>query len=638
MDPPDRSLEAVNRFYLEDTDGDTEAFALNIIYLSTEQGERRMKRVFIGMACILFMCMPPVLAKEGFTIDEVTVHAFILPNGDLAIEEYFTYTFYKKDGEGPFNGTTRWINERGSDGVDSFTAFLSGNDAPLTVEKEDGVFKIHSQSMDETKTFHYQYIVKNAVNKYRDAGEFYWKFFDDSNESEIHNLTMYIHLPEEVDQGELDFYKHDITDSDIVQESGDTIVYRIETLPAYEMAEARIFFPQELLADKGFDKDQDILPAARKTEERLKQRMERSDERSAQVNHFTRNLILFYVIATVYLFFFRKEKRIRRALKGQHPEWNGPMIQLAAVHRNGKIRFDDVTTALLDLANKDALHLTEDSEHGYQHYVLTIKQHEMAHLKEYERFLIEWMFKEAGNGETLTFEQINKYIISRPRHFKERFREWKEHVQRDLELEHLYRPRLWFLFLRAWLVVQGPLLMGVYLYVTVRTLWPLVASIALTAITTSFIPKAFSGKVQNFVWWATYLPLVTLVGIETGTDYIGPMFLLFLSSTYLYFHLPKMNFTPEGLQQKVQAHRLKQWLKAKSGTTATIDTPQLDRRLFVNACALDMSRHFAKRHTSYLPLLRHIKYSTSPLSSSSSGSGSFGGGGGGGGGGGAGTF
>lgn len=180
--------------------------------------------------------------------------------------------------------------------------------------------------------------------------------------------------------------------------------------------------------------------------------------------------------------------------------------------------------------------------------------------------------------------------------------------------------------------------MGVYLYVTVRTLWPLVASIALTAITTSFIPKAFSGKVQNFVWWATYLPLVTLVGIETGTDYIGPMFLLFLSSTYLYFHLPKMNFTPEGLQQKVQAHRLKQWLKAKSGTTATIDTPQLDRRLFVNACALDMSRHFAKRHTSYLPLLRHIKYSTSPLSSSSSGSGSFGGGGGGGGGGGAGTF
>lgn len=84
-----------------------------------------MKKIFIGVACFFFLFAMSVSAKEGASIDEVTVHAAILPNGDLAVEEFLTYTFYKKGGNEPFNGTTRWINEQKTDGVEYFTAFLS---------------------------------------------------------------------------------------------------------------------------------------------------------------------------------------------------------------------------------------------------------------------------------------------------------------------------------------------------------------------------------------------------------------------------------------------------------------------------------------------------------------------------------
>jgi len=57
--------------------------------------------------------------EKSFTIERLDIRAYILEDGDLYVEELYTYDF-----DGEFNGTTRTIKDNGHDGVEFFEAYL----------------------------------------------------------------------------------------------------------------------------------------------------------------------------------------------------------------------------------------------------------------------------------------------------------------------------------------------------------------------------------------------------------------------------------------------------------------------------------------------------------------------------------
>ena len=65
----------------------------------------------------------PLIAGCGenrtFYMDQVDIQAQVLNNGDLYVQELYTYRF-----EGSFNGTTRSIPEKGHQGMQFFEAYL----------------------------------------------------------------------------------------------------------------------------------------------------------------------------------------------------------------------------------------------------------------------------------------------------------------------------------------------------------------------------------------------------------------------------------------------------------------------------------------------------------------------------------
>src|SRR5690625_5279867 len=157
------------------------------------------KRMSLGIGIIfLFLLFNiSVHAERSYTIEEVLIEAKIDEEGVMHVTELFTYAF-----SGSFNGTTRSILSKAK----NFQAFevidvygplsqLAEKAQPLTVEKEENDYKIYSEANDETKHVLYQYEVIDSVFKYKDTAELTYEFFDQSNQSDLHEVTIKIFAP-----------------------------------------------------------------------------------------------------------------------------------------------------------------------------------------------------------------------------------------------------------------------------------------------------------------------------------------------------------------------------------------------------------------------------------------------------------
>ncbi|WHX48273.1 hypothetical protein QNH46_19550 [Paenibacillus woosongensis] len=57
--------------------------------------------------------------SKKYTMEHVDVLAKIMPDGDLFVQELFTYRF-----EGSWNGMTRYVDPKGHEGIEFFEAYI----------------------------------------------------------------------------------------------------------------------------------------------------------------------------------------------------------------------------------------------------------------------------------------------------------------------------------------------------------------------------------------------------------------------------------------------------------------------------------------------------------------------------------
>src|SRR5690625_1962455 len=118
---------------------------------------------FICVIVMVIILFPLKTVAKSFTIDEVDINAYIYPNGDLYVEELYTYTF-----NGSYNGTIRTIGDDKFKGIVFFEGYQVADDAelstitpenvkPLPVEHDEYTFKVHQPAKDETKKVFYRY-------------------------------------------------------------------------------------------------------------------------------------------------------------------------------------------------------------------------------------------------------------------------------------------------------------------------------------------------------------------------------------------------------------------------------------------------------------------------------------------------
>lgn len=382
---------------------------------------------------------------KSYSIEQLDILARINDNGDIEVREYFIYHF-----DGEFSTVTRTIGDDNHDGIKEFHAFefpierYNGEnpDMPLqelSSEKKDETFHISRPAQDETVIFYYEYTIKNGIAKFNDTSEFYWRFFDANNNSNIHNIFIDIHLNEDADNRE-DFTYGTVHDWNrgISKTENNNFTYSNEFLPAGELLEVRLLFPSTFSSNMPYTAKKDKLDKFLDEEKKLEKRMVLKEKALPIINVIDAGfayLALLLIVAGIIIRLFYLSRRIKAA--SIHDLTLIDSFTLIFIQKNKKVNARFLYAALFSLHQKGilSLHLNGKEE---ETFVFELNENDIE-LKENEQFLIDWLFKECSEGirqfslkdipqknnEDTTEEEINAKI------FALEYQNWTKLIKKD---------------------------------------------------------------------------------------------------------------------------------------------------------------------------------------------------------------
>ncbi|WP_426446522.1 DUF2207 domain-containing protein [Paenibacillus sp. S-38] len=195
-------------------------------------------------------------SAEPYSVDEVNVRAKVLPDGDLFVEELFTYSFHE-----PVEELERHVELGGAGGVEFFEAYVPPKGAKLgsfahqglqqldtAFQEEDESFYTSPAVKEGTQRLYYRYRVDQAASRYVRTGELKWKFFADSD-TDIHNVTMEILLPQAFKEDQVHAFLHDPTGGRLQVKPPSIVRYDNPNLSMYGSGAVRLLFPSEFLGE-----------------------------------------------------------------------------------------------------------------------------------------------------------------------------------------------------------------------------------------------------------------------------------------------------------------------------------------------------------------------------------------------------
>jgi hypothetical protein len=582
--------------------------------------------------------------EKSFTIERLDIRAYILEDGDLYVEELYTYDF-----DGEFNGTTRTIKDNGHDGVEFFEAYLPPpgkelgeftfeDSQPLKTERDKETFYVYTASKNEKKRVYYRYRLSNAVRKYRDTAEFYWAFFDYSNESDLHRVTIDVILPKPFHKDQIQYFLHERANGQITDITDYSIRYQTPLFPAGVTSEIRLLFPGEFLPKAKLTEDKNMKADILSEEKALQPRFA-ARERLLETGKSALDLITLTLLAAILLYVLFRI--LRRALARGESGEAGRLEELdpllvALVYQKGKLTPQDLIAGLFSLYQKDAIRIEKLEEDETFKFLWA---EEKKNLERHERYLIDSFFRDSENIEgkkyrTCTLDSLVKLSQTY-------FDRWKDLV---LKAYAPYARKSRFLKYLTWCLFTIQVGLIIYLcYADVASLGGIIVAGAFSGIAAWISALLYQYK-RSIIPFQGISSIMLTILVETEDLFIGYFLLAVLSGLFLAI-IPVYSLTLKGTSLRLA---VKSWRKAlEKGTYPVGSEPAKKEKLLQYAIVLGVWPSFVHHYgkggeyeevEKRLPLLSNpmktaTTFAFTSLSLGSSGSGSSGGGGSGGGGG-----
>ena len=593
---------------------------------------------------LILTFLPGCDEERDYTIERLYIRAYILEDGDLYVEELYTYDF-----KGEFNGTTRTIKKKGHDGVEFFEAYLpprgkslgefSLEDSQrLKTELDGETYYVYTASKNEKKRVYYRYRLNNAVRKYKDTAEFYWAFFDSSNESDLHRVTIDVILPKPFAKDQIRYFLHERADGRITDITDYSIRYQTPLFPAGVTSEIRLLFPGEFLPKAKLTEDKNMKADILSEEKALQARFA-ARERLLETGKSALDLITLTLLAAILLYVLFRI--LRRALARGESGEAGRLEELdpllvALVYQKGKLTPQDLIAGLFSLYQKDAIRIEKLEEDETFKFLWA---EEKKNLERHERYLIDSFFRDSENIEgkkyrTCTLDSLVKLSQSS-------FDRWKDLV---LKAYAPYARKSRFLKYLTWCLLPIHIGLTIYLcYADVASLGGIIVAGAFSGIAAWISALLYQYK-RSIIPFQGISSIMLTILVETEDLFIGYFLLAVLSGLFLAI-IPVYSLTLKGTSLRLA---VKSWRKAlKKGTYPVGSEPAKKEKLLQHAIVLGVSPSFVHHYgkggeyeevEKRLPLLSNpmkaaTTFAFTSLSLGSSGSGSSGGGGSGGGGG-----
>lgn len=174
---------------------------------------------------------------DKLTVDQVDIVADLLPDGDLYVEELFTYTV-----SGEYDSISRFMDNFGDANIEFFEAYVPPVDRelgnfgyqsleryPVTLRWKRGSYFIDVQAKDETRQVYYRYRLDKEAVKYDDRGELDWSLLKD-NDKEHQNVSVTLRIRQPVQEPVI-VYAYDRSGGAVTETSERVSRYENKLLP-----------------------------------------------------------------------------------------------------------------------------------------------------------------------------------------------------------------------------------------------------------------------------------------------------------------------------------------------------------------------------------------------------------------------
>lgn len=338
---------------------------------------------------------------RSFTIDQVKIDAQIQEDGTIDVRELYTYTF-----DGAFEGMTRSIlsDMKGfkayeTDKTDPTAATDTMH--PLTVEEDDDddqLMKIYTDSKDETKRVLYEYEVHDSIDKYTDVGDVTYAFFDEENDSDLNQVDITMHLPEQAPSEAFHVFSHSDAAGSALSQTADGFHYEVPVLKEGETSEMRFIFPADQLADMEVTKTKAKGDAILKEERMLAERSAALAETTNATLPWMIGTAVLVIIAGVVLLVihpnrYRGNKSTDELLR--LVESTDPML-IHYLDKGEHLDEKSFVAGLLSLKQRGIIKLAEvpSEKHPDDTTLRFTYADEHARIDEADTYLIQWLFTE----------------------------------------------------------------------------------------------------------------------------------------------------------------------------------------------------------------------------------------------------
>ncbi|UOQ87452.1 DUF2207 domain-containing protein [Gracilibacillus salinarum] len=435
---------------------------------------------------VSMFALPQHVFAVDYSIENTEINAYLQENGDVQVTEQHTYQF-----DDEFNGITRALIPKEQTQIIDFQA--SENNTALTVEQEENLYKIYRSGSDQKISIDLSYTITNGVEVYTDLAQFYWPFFDNSNESAYLNMDIYIHPPQSTGDALALGYDEAYETSTIAPDG--VVHFAMGEVPSGRNGDIRVAYDASLFAASTMF-DGTIREEMEADQIRLAEEAAAYENRKEMLSRISPYLISGVTIYLLLLFITvwrRKQSRLLEAERSissllSLPNSNMSLPATILYMRNMSPKSDLLVAALLDLVRKgyvkrdgDRTFVSVDSKQDYQH----------------ESILINWLFHKIGDHGVFSLSALDTYVQDKHNHsdYHSDYQKWVQAVKKELKKHALIDKQIglrWMTAIVGLFLIPFSIILGVHSIFT-----PMVFSIMLSLIFILFAmiyqPKTVEG-------------------------------------------------------------------------------------------------------------------------------------------------
>lgn len=560
-----------------------------------------MKKFFFLIALLLLTFSTTVVAEaRSYSIDKVHIKSWIQPNGDLLVNEVFTYTF-----DGNYTSLKRSFPKEHDANVKDFYAHELTTLSPepgfiedhtlntLNVTKESGVYRTSINKTNEQASFLYVYTLQNAVKAYDTYSVLNVTYFEDgdAHDQDINKVTIDYILPQTMDPATFDGFLFDRNAKEIGK-SQYGIRFTTPISEAYSETKTSFLFPSNVMTEMAKMKAPLTMGEAYAKELQKEAAMKKKVSFIDRlIKIFPKVTFIFILIAILFLVALPQRHFWRKGTGESILDID--ILYLFSIYKTGKPNKRTFLAGLFSLVEKEAaivkpskaaVRFKNDTKAPKETLFFRLKNGGIAKGQS-ENYLIQWLFNTRNGLSKWAFhlhdiagapkkdrdKGMANYYHARTKEFKKNQKIWFKKVQGELVEAGTFHQKLPKL-----LISLAVLLLAIFVAISYYADLRSSGSIVFIAIITILFLFIYWKKQTATGYFSIYMIIISLmVGNLVNDELMSEIIGVILATILLYIAVPQNILSMNAVRVKDNIRAFQKSLK--EGMPAGLSTGEQEK-------------------------------------------------------------